>query len=81
MPTALASAASVSTVHIKISIFQGTLAEREGLVQLTSLYQPAFDIENIIYFLYNTGDLNEEDNRTEPPLQLVFPAHRQCEYA
>jgi hypothetical protein len=47
----------------------GNLAEREGSVQLTSLYyfrSAPLCIENIIYFRYKTSKLNEEIKCTKP---------------
>jgi hypothetical protein len=56
---------------------QGSLTEREGLVQLTSFtseFRSApFYIENIIYNFYKTSYINEEVNCTETSHSVSFP--------
>ncbi len=53
-----------------LSISQGSLTEREGSVQLTSLFKKvqisSFYFEYITYLFHRTGYLNEEVNSTEP---------------
>ncbi len=52
---------------------QGTLAEGEGSVQLTSLYyrSAAFEMANVN--LFTKRYLSKEVNRTEPSLSFSIP--------
>jgi hypothetical protein len=74
-----------SIMHINQSIFdldvyiQGSLTEREGSVQLASLYLvdyiSSFLNGNIIFLFDKTSYLNEEVNCTEPSPSVRIPCY------
>jgi hypothetical protein len=61
---------------------QGSLAEREGSVQLTSMYQlvgsAPFYIENIINFFTKQATSMRRSTVLSLALQLVFPDIMYC---
>jgi hypothetical protein len=56
---------------------QGSLTEREGSVQFTSLYKlvqiACFLFGTVLFSFYKTTNLNEEVNRTDPSPSVRLP--------